>query len=220
MSARHCPPRKPWKLPFQAEPKAIAGLRRVLRTHLNLWGLPHLTDNAQLCVTEIATNVVKHVGEGTPAVLAATMSGPYLRLEVHDSDPKPLPPPSHPDSQAEHGRGLEIVAGVADRWGVEQLTSGKSVWIELHIGGQLHEGHTGGPRVTLAEAVLRVYGHNTPATPAAKGGMSLATMEEAAVDLIADLLHWLRAHGYNPTEALDRAHMHFDTEINKKLTRS
>lgn len=31
------------------------------------------------------------------------------------------------------GRGLLIVGAVADRWGVRELTVGKSVWCELDV---------------------------------------------------------------------------------------
>ncbi|MGW0536666.1 hypothetical protein [Streptomyces sp. NPDC003032] len=33
-----------------------------------------------------------------------------------------------------------------------------------------------------------------------------------AIDLIADLLHWLRVHGCTPEEVLDRAQMHYEAE--------
>jgi hypothetical protein len=39
--------------------------------------------------------------------------------------------------------------------------------------------------------------------------------EEAAVDLMADLLHWLRAHGCDADEVLDRAQTHFEAEISE-----
>ncbi|MFJ4851950.1 hypothetical protein [Streptomyces sp. NPDC088730] len=34
-----------------------------------------------------------------------------------------------------------------------------------------------------------------------------------ATGLIADLLHWLRAHGFDVDEALDRAQLHFEAEV-------
>ncbi|MFJ2832097.1 hypothetical protein ACIPC1_31815 [Streptomyces sp. NPDC087263] len=37
--------------------------------------------------------------------------------------------------------------------------------------------------------------------------------EETAIGVIADLLHWLRAHGRDADEALDRAQMHFEAEF-------
>lgn len=37
-------------------------------------------------------------------------------------------------------------------------------------------------------------------------------MEEAAIVLITDLLHWLRVHGSDVEEALDRAQTRFEAE--------
>ncbi|MFD7946747.1 ATP-binding protein, partial [Streptomyces sp. NPDC059744] len=57
--------RKPWELPFLAEPEEVAGLRRVMRLHLGLWGLSDVSESAEICVTELVANAIRHVGEGT-----------------------------------------------------------------------------------------------------------------------------------------------------------
>ncbi|MER0425510.1 hypothetical protein AB0F05_21600 [Streptomyces microflavus] len=42
----------------------------------------------------------------------------------------------------------------------------------------------------------------------------MAHAEESAIDVIvADLLHWFRAHGCDPDSALDRAQMHLEAEL-------
>jgi hypothetical protein len=41
----------------------------------------------------------------------------------------------------------------------------------------------------------------------------MVTAEEAAIHVIADLLHWFRAHGRDADQALDRAQMHFEAEV-------
>lgn len=38
----------------------------------------------------------------------------------------------------------------------------------------------------------------------------MAVLEEAAIDLITDLLHWLSVHGRDVDEALDRAQTRFE----------
>ncbi|MFK4596023.1 hypothetical protein [Streptomyces pristinaespiralis] len=43
--------------------------------------------------------------------------------------------------------------------------------------------------------------------------MSVATAQESAIDVITDLLLWLRAHGFDPDEALDRAQLRADTDL-------
>jgi anti-sigma regulatory factor (Ser/Thr protein kinase) len=77
---------KPWELPFLAEPREVAGLRRVMRLHLDLWDLNHLVDAAQVCVSELVANVIAHVGQEVPTVLSVSMRGTYLRIEVRDPD--------------------------------------------------------------------------------------------------------------------------------------
>ncbi|MFI9252660.1 ATP-binding protein [Streptomyces sp. NPDC053069] len=53
------------------------------------------------------------------------------RVEVHDSGPGEVrTPETSPD--AEHGRGLLLVAALADKWGVGERNPGKVVWCEFH----------------------------------------------------------------------------------------
>lgn len=206
-------PRKSWELPFLAEPEEVAGLRRVLRLHLTLWGLPELVESAQICVTELTSNVIRHVGDGTPTTLAVSMSGTYLRIELHDPDTRALPTLLSADCEVESGRGMTLVNAVTDRWGVILRGDCKVVWCELATNLTDPNGHTGGPRVAHTEAYLSLYGTARPPRPFNSSRLSVAVAEEAAIDLIADVLHWLRAHGCDPDEALDRAQMHFEGEL-------
>jgi hypothetical protein len=61
-----------------------------------------------------------------------SIAGQTLRVEVSDDDPN-LPVASHPQHPATSGRGLRIVAALADRWGVTPNPDGKTVWFELHL---------------------------------------------------------------------------------------
>lgn len=63
-----------------------------------------------------------------------------------------------------------------------------------------------------AEAVLTLSGSFKPQYPAGSERIHVALAEETAIDLIADLLHWLRAHGCDPDTALDRAQDHFEAD--------
>jgi anti-sigma regulatory factor (Ser/Thr protein kinase) len=210
---KDCVKRKPWELPFAAEPSELAELRRVLRLHLTLWGLPDLVEAAQICVTELASNVIRHVGAGTPATLAVSMSGTYLRIELHDPDTRALPTLLIAECEAESGRGMTLVDAATDRWGVILRADSKVVWCELATDLTGPNGHTDSLRVAHAEEYLSLYG--TARHPGASGAsrLSLAVAEESAIDLISDLLHWLRAHGCDPDEALDRAQTHFEAEV-------
>ncbi|HET6355109.1 ATP-binding protein [Streptomyces sp.] len=210
--ANECVRRKPWDLSFEAEPREVAGLRRVLRLHLTLWGLPELVEAAQICVTELTSNVIKHVGVGTPATLAVSMSGTRLRIELRDPDARALPTLLSAECEAESGRGMTLVDAVTDQWGVILRADSKVVWCELATNLTGPNGHTDSPRVAHAEEYLRLYGTTRHPRPSGSGRLSVAAREEAAIDLISDVLHWLRAHGCDPDEALDRAQTHFEAE--------
>nr|WP_223832813.1 ATP-binding protein [Streptomyces venezuelae] len=190
MIQEDCMQRKPWELAFLAAPEEVAALRRLLRLHLGVWGLHELVDAAQLCVTELVTNVVTHVGVGTPTRLAVAMRDTYLRIEVQDPDAKALPTLLSGTQwmpqlgEAESGRGLALVDAVADRWGVQPRADGKVTWCEL--------------RANLSSP----YG----AAVAIAGRMP-------AIEMIADILHWLYAHGHDPDDALNCAQTRFETEI-------
>ncbi|MEV7340839.1 hypothetical protein [Streptomyces sp. NPDC093544] len=43
----------------------------------------------------------------------------------------------------------------------------------------------------------------------------MAAAEEAVVGVVTDVLHWLRAHGYDPDDVIDQAENHFEAEISE-----
>ena len=88
------------------------------------------SDVAQLLVTELVANAVRHAGPG-PVGVRAVVRGPVLRVEVEDVSERLPAEMSTPPWQQESGRGLLLVEVLADRWGVEPLPSGKRVWFEV-----------------------------------------------------------------------------------------
>ncbi len=54
-----------------------------------------------------------------------------IRIEVHDTSPVPLPPARRSDDDDECGRGLTVVAALADAWGWRPARSSKLVWCEM-----------------------------------------------------------------------------------------
>ncbi|HEX9063585.1 MAG TPA: ATP-binding protein [Streptosporangiaceae bacterium] len=54
-----------------------------------------------------------------------------IRIEVHDSSRVPLPPVSPSEDDDECGRGLTVVAALAQTWGWQPERAGKVVWCEL-----------------------------------------------------------------------------------------
>ncbi|MFD8817607.1 ATP-binding protein [Streptomyces sp. NPDC059627] len=74
----------------------------------------------QLCVTELVTNVIRHLGEGTPVRVRVAQSGGRTRVEVTDRDPRALLVLISAADADESGRGLALLDALVLRWGVEQ----------------------------------------------------------------------------------------------------
>lgn len=105
---------------------------------------PDVTETALLCLSELATNAVVHaIRRFVVTVSVRGMRQRYLRLEIHDTDSDCLPvfPAKDAallvlggmDPETMSGRGLAIVAMMADRTGVEPDPNGKTVWLELRL---------------------------------------------------------------------------------------
>ncbi|GGS93473.1 ATP-binding protein [Streptomyces chromofuscus] len=121
---------------FPADPAAIPPMRRQLRALLCRSGLTEIADDAVLASQELMANAVNHGCRQLPPDTEITMTAAYnsarLRLAVHDpSGEKPRLLPA--SKEQEDGRGLQLVAAFADRWGVEANAegAGKSVWMEF-----------------------------------------------------------------------------------------
>jgi anti-sigma regulatory factor (Ser/Thr protein kinase) len=100
------------------------------------WGHPHAAGDAALLASELCTNALLHGCLRDRLFRVETsLTGTALRVAVTDPRGERLPysRPSTTDDQ--FGRGLLIVRTLADRWSVEKLTVGKTVWAELDIPG-------------------------------------------------------------------------------------
>ncbi|MGV9403768.1 ATP-binding protein [Streptomyces sp. NPDC003667] len=212
MDCSACTSRRPWELSFLAMPEEVAALRRLLSIHLALWGLQEVTEAAQLCVSELVANVITHVGPGTPTTLTVSMRGTHLHIEVHDPDTRGLPTLTAPTDDAETGRGMTLVAAMSDRWGVQLLPDRKVTWAEFTTSLSTLNGHNQSVHVSRAHRVLGFYYVPQTVGSGISNRLSAVIAEAAAVEAIADLLHWLRAHGHDADEALDRAQVRFEAE--------
>ncbi|SEF08966.1 ATP-binding protein [Streptomyces sp. Ag109_O5-10] len=107
-----------------ATPEAVPELRRSLSSH---------SFDIRLCATELLTNVIDHVGEGTPVTVRVTDGQTHgrTRIEVTDPDPRALPLLLLATETDESGRGLTLLTAVTNRWGVHEHPAGKTVWCEL-----------------------------------------------------------------------------------------
>ncbi|MCW2874231.1 ATP-binding protein [Actinacidiphila oryziradicis] len=123
------------RVELAAEYTAPARARRHTRAALSSWDADQdAVDSAELAVTELVTNAVVHTGTTENVVLTLRRTKSRLRIEVWDHDDRPpVPRCSSPGST--NGRGLAVVAAVADRWSWSPAPAGgKVVWCELSLG--------------------------------------------------------------------------------------
>ncbi|WTW99499.1 SpoIIE family protein phosphatase [Streptomycetaceae bacterium NBC_01309] len=148
-----------WDLPWSAE---SAGKARELTTErLASWGLEELDEAATLVVSELVGNTVRHAvglgsdaADGSPGVIrlrllnlsdpaagsatgttagsATGSTAGTVVCEVYDGS-EATPRVRHPSLDDEFGRGLQLVAVMADQWGARFTESGKCIWATLSM---------------------------------------------------------------------------------------
>ncbi len=90
--------------------------------------LDHYHDEVELLSTELVNNAVVHA-DGAPT-LRITPCPDVVRVEVDDPSID-APILEIPDILSECGRGLVLIAAIADDWGFEMSRTGKTVWFEI-----------------------------------------------------------------------------------------
>ncbi len=93
------------------------------------WGIPHVAADLALIADELVTNVVEHTD--STAGLTLGVRGPEVTVSVRDDLPHSAPRPQLSCVGRPCGRGLQVVAALATRWGVTQHGDGKTVWASL-----------------------------------------------------------------------------------------
>jgi two-component sensor histidine kinase len=117
---------------FPAWPDSIPAARQYVSDLLGEVQ-PAVCQTAALLVSELVTNAVRHAG-GREFVVEVREFPEEQRLWVGVTDTDAgLPVLRTPDVTAEHGRGIQLVSTLADRWGARRrrFSSEKTVWFEL-----------------------------------------------------------------------------------------
>ena len=118
-------------LDLPPEPDSIPRARRALQDVKSTLD-PVTFLNVRLLVSELVTNAVRHV----PADRADTIhleierTDEHIRVEVVDRGEGFVPRPRADSEDRASGWGLNILAKVASRWGVEN-DDGARVWFEI-----------------------------------------------------------------------------------------
>ena len=110
---------------FPPEPASVTQARRFVVHALDAFS-DDVIDNAELLVSELATNALRHTGSGfTVAIITTTQEN--VRIEVTDPG-EGMPEKRHPAQMEPTGRGLHIVEALADHWEVTPASpTGKTV---------------------------------------------------------------------------------------------
>ncbi|MFI6352973.1 SpoIIE family protein phosphatase [Streptomyces sp. NPDC050743] len=111
-------------------PKAVTTARSHALHQLTLWGVDDETAYAtQMIVSELVTNGIRY---GAPPLRLRLIKDRTLTCEVHDGNAV-APRLRHAKTIDEGGRGLFIIAQLAQNWGVRYSPDGKTVWAELAL---------------------------------------------------------------------------------------
>jgi anti-sigma regulatory factor (Ser/Thr protein kinase) len=115
------------------DPAAVGGARRFLRATLQHWGVHEdVADAAVLCLSELVTNAVIHSHGGS--LVQVVLDERVLTTTVRDwGTTSTASVRSVDDPLQVHGRGLQLVDALADRWGYDLDGDGASVWFSLDV---------------------------------------------------------------------------------------
>lgn len=102
--------------------------RHLVSQLLAAWSADARREESVLLLSELVTNVVRHVRPTTTFTIEVDLSQLKLRVSVVDGSPTP---PMLGDRGAHGGHGMWLVSTIADRWGSGKRGGGKQVWFEL-----------------------------------------------------------------------------------------
>ncbi|MGW6269706.1 MULTISPECIES: ATP-binding protein [unclassified Streptomyces] len=129
--SRHVNDETPRERFYRRERHSVPAARAFASAALSDWGVGERAYDITVCVSELATNALLHgVPPGRGFRLSMRHEGGVLRVEVDDSGDG-WPRPVGEGDADESGRGLLLVAALADKWGVMERDPGKTVWCEF-----------------------------------------------------------------------------------------
>jgi anti-sigma regulatory factor (Ser/Thr protein kinase) len=114
---------------FDATSDGPGAARHFVMDILRSWNLTgQVLDDAELVISELATNAVVHARSPFRVALRRFQSG--ARLSVYDESP--LTPGLREGVRGgDSGHGLHLIEALAESWGVASAEPGKEVWAEL-----------------------------------------------------------------------------------------
>ncbi|MET7321810.1 SpoIIE family protein phosphatase [Streptomyces sp. NPDC005549] len=116
-----------WDVPADFE--AVGAVRARCMRQLEAWGLDDTGFTTELILSELITNAVRY---GAPPITVRLLRHQVLICEVYDAS-STAPRVIQAADFDEGGRGLFLVAQLADRWGVRYSGHGKVIWSEQSL---------------------------------------------------------------------------------------
>lgn len=110
--------------------EGVAAGRAWVRQLFEAWRLAPLVELAELIVSELLTNALRHAAG--PVELTVLLLDETVTLAVRDAG-TPLPRLHKVSETDEAGRGLHLVSVLAARWGARPTVRGKVVWCDLPL---------------------------------------------------------------------------------------
>ena len=101
-------------------------VRSAVSRQLTGWGLEELTFTTELILSELVTNAIRYGGD---PLHVRVLLDRTLICEVFDSS-STSPHLRYAAMTDEGGRGLFLVAQLAERWGTRYTPDGKIIWAE------------------------------------------------------------------------------------------
>ncbi|WP_086827079.1 SpoIIE family protein phosphatase [Streptomyces sp. NRRL B-24572] len=109
-----------------SDPAAVSGARGFASDVLTAWGLEELSFTTELVVSELVTNAIRY---GKSPIQLRLVLQTTLTCEVSDAS-STAPHLRRARIFDEGGRGLLLVAQLAERWGARHNREGKVIWAE------------------------------------------------------------------------------------------
>ncbi|MFD3310355.1 ATP-binding protein [Streptomyces sp. NPDC058694] len=127
---------------FSCTPRGARLARRLVANRMDVWGFAYdseASESVTLVVAELAANAVRHGrvrGRDFRVRLVLRDEADVVRVEVADGRTERRPVLQEPSDEG--GRGLLIVAALAEKWGTDLCLGGtyKVVWAEVRVPGR------------------------------------------------------------------------------------
>jgi ABC-type branched-subunit amino acid transport system ATPase component/anti-sigma regulatory factor (Ser/Thr protein kinase) len=113
-----------WEVPF--DPQAVAGARAAASLKLTQWGLEDMVFVTELILSELITNAIRYA---SGPIQVRLLRARTLICEVSDTS-STAPHLRYAATTDEGGRGLFLVARLAEQWGTRYTPTRKIIWAE------------------------------------------------------------------------------------------